>query len=102
MLRAWGFLEKDWERSPLVSHTERKVAHASSNGQKMHPPLVSGTRVTTPAGVVGVVSLVSYCELLHRWRCSVFTDDALPSGFHYAIYDAYEVEALASSPERRI
>jgi hypothetical protein len=61
------------------------------------PALVQDQRVTTPAGM-GTVSLVSYCDVLQRWRCSVFTQAEQPNGSHFAVFDASEVQPIEQRP----
>jgi hypothetical protein len=67
------------------------------NQREQKPTLVIDQRVTTPAGMA-TVSVVSYCDVLHRWRCSVLTQEQQPNSSHFAVFDATEVHPIEQRP----
>ncbi len=80
---------------------ERDPQHGSQGEQadqrEQKPALVIDQRVTTPAGMA-TVSVVTYCDILKRWRCSVLTQEAQPDSSHFAVFDATEVHPIEQRP----
>jgi hypothetical protein len=77
---------------------ERDPQHSDQADQReQKPALVKDQRVTTPAGMA-TVSVVTYCDILKRWRCSVLTQEAQPDSSHFAVFDATEVQPIEQRP----
>jgi hypothetical protein len=76
---------------------ERDPQRPGQGEQEQKPALVKDQRVTTPAGM-GTVNIVTYCNTLHRWRCSVLTQAAQPDSSHFAVFDATEVHPIEQRP----
>ncbi len=57
------------------------------------PAPLSGLRVQTPQGT-GVISFVTKCTILNRWRCSVILDEELIDGSTFGAFNLEQVVVI--------
>ena len=66
------------------------INYLADFGIEASPALLSGRIVETPSGA-GVISLVTKCPILNRWRCSVELDNEYLDGSKLGIFDLTQV-----------
>ncbi len=103
-LGAWCLAQGLDQQQELARRCEQYRARLAARSGEPHgavswadpavpPALVRGQRVQTPGGLA-TVNLVTYCEILKRWRCAVKTDQRQSDGSHWAVFDVSAIRQI--------